>query len=134
MISSTRFSTFRIAQYALCNTMNNNNLTRPSIAFNFCSKQPTVAKTYVMPDKDLRSNLFHYYQVNRHIEFKNGRYLLYLNKQNVSTPFLIDLPYTIPLTYIAYLIVNNPCKCTVLFSLSHFSCSITHHVHDLNKS
>ena len=40
--------------------------------------------------------------------FKDGRYLIYLNKQNLATPFLLGLHYTIPLSYLSYLMATNP--------------------------
>lgn len=34
---------------------------------------------------------------------------MYLNKQNLFTPFLLDMHYMVPLAYMAYLIAKNPC-------------------------
>ena len=49
-----------------------------------------------------------FHNPSKKLHFKNGRCLIYLNKQNLSTPFLLGLHYTIPLTYIGYLIATNP--------------------------
>ena len=48
-------------------------------------------------------------KVDKPLNFINGRKLLYLNRQNLSTPFLITSHLTLPMIYVGYLIKNNPC-------------------------
>lgn len=71
--------------------------------------------------------------IPRKIHFKNGRYLLYLNKQNLTTPYLLDLHYLIPMTYFGYLIANNPCNyIIIIFSLFNFPCCFANTIHGLS--
>lgn len=69
-------------------------------------------KSYVMPSRDINKDTTVY--TDRPVHFKNGRHLIYMNKQNLSTPFLLGLHYTIPLTYMGYLIVTNPCNYIII--------------------
>jgi len=73
----------------------------------FCTEQTSsTKKTYVMPEPPKKNRV---YFTDRKVTFKNGRLLVYMNKQNLTTPFLLGMHFTVPLTYIAYLIYTNPC-------------------------
>lgn len=74
-------------------------------ALRFPNSDEIAKKGYVMPEREYYKTI---YKPERDIHFKNGRYLIYLNKQNLATPFLLDLHFTAPMTYIAYLIYTNP--------------------------
>lgn len=84
-----------------------NTIPSSLMRFLFCDKAEPKKKSYIMPEKP---NLIEPVQTNKKLSFKNGRYLIYMNKQNLSTPYLLDLHYTVPLLYVGYLIANNPCK------------------------
>lgn len=67
-----------------------------------------------MPDKENYNDSHDYFGTKRPyinskpIHFKNGRHLLYLNKQHLWTPYIYSSYITLPFLYIAYLIKNNP--------------------------
>lgn len=55
-----------------------------------------------------------FYYPTKTIKLMNGRKLLYLNKQNLLTPYLLGMHYTIPLIYVGYLIYANPCSYMIM--------------------
>lgn len=89
-----------------------------------------------MPDKENYNDSHDYFGTKRPyinskpIHFKNGRHLLYLNKQHLWTPYIYSSYITLPFLYFAYLIKNNPCYHLFIYSLSHISCSTATYVHN----
>lgn len=79
------------------------------LVMGFCSEAPVPekksGKSYYMPQKPKNTQI---YKPTKVLKFRDGRCLVYLNKQNLLTPFVLGLHYTIPLTYMGYLIATNP--------------------------